>query len=397
MSAYIISSTADAKYTSDDKKLSSDMPVSTVAVTEIAPLAPADDAPLDFTVSEADEVIESIENAEVAENTEITEIPENTEKSASAENSENDENANDEIDAADPDTEDGGIVASWYIAVNDVPVARASSSDDLSAVLDRIKAENTPSGAVFSSFVQDVSVAYGYVSSELPCGTDECYALLCRDGAMALQVISTETVLTSTSVPFSVIYEENPDLYLFQTGTIKYKGKCGVIEKHTDNTYNNGVLTASSSAERLTVHPAAQIEYKGTKNYTYTSTGEYIWPVNGRITSYFGYRNVTVGNTYHKGIDIGGDYGTVIRAADSGTVTYAAWKRGYGYLVEILHDNGNVTRYAHCSGFLTCEGARVYQGQPIAKMGSTGVSTGVHLHFEIRLNDEPVDPLPFLP
>jgi murein DD-endopeptidase MepM/ murein hydrolase activator NlpD len=116
------------------------------------------------------------------------------------------------------------------------------------------------------------------------------------------------------------------------------------------------------------------------------------------ITSHFGYREVSVGSTYHRGIDIGADGGSPIAAARSGQVTYAGYNDGgYGYLVIVDHGDGASTYYAHCSELLVSEGDTVSQGQTIALVGSTGVSTGDHCHFEIRLSDEPVDPLDYLP
>lgn len=94
----------------------------------------------------------------------------------------------------------------------------------------------------------------------------------------------------------------------------------------------------------------------------------------------------------HYGIDIAAPAGTAIKAADGGKVTYAGWKGSYGYLVEIDHENGYVTRYAHCSKIEVKVGSRVYKGQIIARVGSTGRSTGSHLHFEVLKNGVHVNP-----
>lgn len=99
----------------------------------------------------------------------------------------------------------------------------------------------------------------------------------------------------------------------------------------------------------------------------------------------------------HKGIDISGSYGAPIYAADGGTVTYSGWMSGYGYLVIITHNNGYTTYYGHNSKLLVSNGTKVYKGQQIAKMGSTGRSTGNHCHFEIRYNGSTVNPLNYLP
>lgn len=98
-----------------------------------------------------------------------------------------------------------------------------------------------------------------------------------------------------------------------------------------------------------------------------------------------------------KGGDIAGDYGTPISATAAGTVTKAGWVGGYGYLVEVRHADGIVTRYGHNSAVLVYEGQHVDQGSMIALMGSTGNSTGPHCHYEVRIHGEAVDPMYFLP
>jgi murein DD-endopeptidase MepM/ murein hydrolase activator NlpD len=128
------------------------------------------------------------------------------------------------------------------------------------------------------------------------------------------------------------------------------------------------------------------------------SETEYIWPVKGTVTSLFGNRQVSVGSSNHKGLDIAAETGSVISAARDGQVVYAQYNSGgYGYLVILQHSDGVSTYYAHCSSLLVSQGEYVTRGQSIALVGSTGISTGSHCHFEIRLDDESVDPLPLLP
>lgn len=120
------------------------------------------------------------------------------------------------------------------------------------------------------------------------------------------------------------------------------------------------------------------------------------WPVEGRITR--GFRPAAGGKRGHKGLDIAAPHGTEIRAAAPGRVRYTGnGISGYGNLVILDHRGGVSTRYAHCSKILVKRGQRVRAGQVIARVGSTGRSTGPHLHFEVRLNDKPLDPLPLLP
>ena len=127
-------------------------------------------------------------------------------------------------------------------------------------------------------------------------------------------------------------------------------------------------------------------------------SGVFIWPVNGVITSPFGYRNHPIfGRTIlHSGIDIGVDEGTPVHAADGGVVVEADWIGGYGNAVIIDHGNGLSTLYGHNSSLAVSAGQTVSQGQVIAYAGSTGNSTGPHVHFEVRANGDPVDPNGYL-
>ena len=121
------------------------------------------------------------------------------------------------------------------------------------------------------------------------------------------------------------------------------------------------------------------------------SSSGFIWPVSGPITSGFGPR----WGSFHEGIDIGAACGTPIRAAASGTIIYAGWMDGYGNIVIIDHGGGLATAYGHQSAIYMSGGA-VSQGQVVGAVGSTGHSTGCHLHFEVRVNGSPVDPLGYL-
>jgi murein DD-endopeptidase MepM/ murein hydrolase activator NlpD len=121
------------------------------------------------------------------------------------------------------------------------------------------------------------------------------------------------------------------------------------------------------------------------------SASGFIWPVSGPVTSGFGWRWGRI----HEGIDIGAACGTPIRAAASGTIVYAGWMDGYGNIVIIDHGGGIGTAYGHQSAIYV-GGGSVSQGQTIGAVGSTGHSTGCHLHFEVRVNGTPVDPLGYL-
>lgn len=115
-------------------------------------------------------------------------------------------------------------------------------------------------------------------------------------------------------------------------------------------------------------------------------------------SSSYGYRRDPFNNqaAFHAGMDFPGRHGEPILAAAAGKVSFAGQRTGYGNVVEVTHGNGLMTRYAHLSGFDTRVGKQVARGEQIARMGSTGRSTGDHLHFEVRVKGEPVNPRPFL-
>lgn len=129
--------------------------------------------------------------------------------------------------------------------------------------------------------------------------------------------------------------------------------------------------------------------------------GAYLqWPVpsSHRMTSFYGWRSDPFGHGagFHTGLDIAAPMGTQIVSAESGVVVHVGWRGGYGNLVKIQHDNGAMTYYGHLSGYNCSVGQRVKRGQLIAYMGSTGYSTGSHLHFEVRFNGQHTDPLNYL-
>ena len=129
-----------------------------------------------------------------------------------------------------------------------------------------------------------------------------------------------------------------------------------------------------------------------------TGTGDLAYPVSGPITSPFGWRihPILRYRKFHTGLDFGVGYGTPIRASDGGTVIYATWMGGYGNVIIVDHGNGLSTLYAHQSSLAMGTGAHVSRGQTVGYVGSTGFSTGPHLHFEVRVNGNPVDPMGYL-
>ena len=127
-------------------------------------------------------------------------------------------------------------------------------------------------------------------------------------------------------------------------------------------------------------------------------SGALAWPLKGRITSRFGYRRHPFwgGRHFHTGLDIANKYGSPVKAADSGEVIFSGWWDGYGKAVVVDHGRMTTTVYAHLSRIYKQVGAVVAKGQILGLAGSTGYSTGPHLHFEVRKNGKPVNPVKFL-
>lgn len=154
---------------------------------------------------------------------------------------------------------------------------------------------------------------------------------------------------------------------------------------------------ALDELERLSKSMESQIRDIQNKNRGngIVGTGQMIWPVSGRVTSYFGYRMhpILKKRKYHSGIDIAAPSGTPIIAADTGEIIFCGSNGGYGKMITIDHGNGISTVYAHCSALLVELNQKVEKGQRIALVGSTGLSTGPHCHFEVRKNGVPFDPM----
>jgi murein DD-endopeptidase MepM/ murein hydrolase activator NlpD len=150
-------------------------------------------------------------------------------------------------------------------------------------------------------------------------------------------------------------------------------------------------LQAASAALTVRIQAAQANRQAGSPSSTPSSAG-LIWPVNGPVTSPFGWR----WGRMHQGIDIGVGMGTPIRAAASGTIIYCGWESGYGNLTVIDNGGNLATAYGHQSSIAVACGQQVSQGDVIGYVGCTGHCTGPHLHFEVRINGSPVDPMGYL-
>lgn len=215
--------------------------------------------------------------------------------------------------------------------------------------------------------------------------------------AQAVPLLTVQTVEVATYsdiIPYDTNYEDSAGLYKGEQST-KVKGVNGEREVTARIIRDNGIEVDRVELSSVVIKEASPaVVLRGTKDLPpLQGTGKLKAPVSGyRITSKFGMR----GGSMHTGVDMACKYGTDIHAADGGTVTFAGYKGSYGYLIIINHGGGMETYYAHCSTMLVKKGDKVYQGQHIANVGTTGRSTGPHVHFEVRINGTPKNPLNYL-
>lgn len=233
-----------------------------------------------------------------------------------------------------------------------------------------------------------------------------------------LNVEYTEVTSKESEIPFETITQEDDTLLLGES-IILTNGEKGVLKTVTEVKYLNGVEVSSITKEPQTIRePISQVVAVGTAEPITTTNievtqedvavinnnvvdnsielgvGEFISPIEvglGYISDRF------ISNRNHKGLDIASPYGTPIRASAEGVVISAGWNNGgYGYFVMLDHGNGYTTLYAHMSEVLVSEGECVSVGETIGRVGSTGNSTGNHLHFEVRHNNVCVNPEDYL-
>lgn len=208
-----------------------------------------------------------------------------------------------------------------------------------------------------------------------------------------ITVRTVEYVEYTEDVDFETEYNDTDSLYegdrkITQQGALGEREITGYIIRE-----NGRQVDMEIEEEKILSEPVTRIVARGTaKRPTTVATGSFNSPTRGRLTSGFGTR----WGTMHNGIDVAGPTGTPINAADAGRVEFAGYRGSYGNLVIINHENGYQTYYAHLNAINVSRGERVFKGARIGSMGSTGRSTGPHLHFEVRRNGQPINPLNFV-
>ena len=347
----------------------------------------------------------------------------------------------------------GEVMKTSVLTVNGQMVGAADDDDALRGMLDSIKAPYINENTVSADFVQPLSVTREYTAtsslreiSELEAiltsnsleqvdysvkAGDTFSAIANRHGmtvdelealnpgidinelwvdqtltiSQAVPFLSVKTVDNVTyegTVPFQV--EEVTDDTIYQGYTkVRVPGVEGTATYNADVTYVNGVEQERViNSTEVHSQPVTQVVAVGTKPRPKTmATGSFVWPLRGKITSKYGSRYIFGSYSFHSGLDIAAPYGSSIVAADGGKVVFAGTGSGstwsYGNYVVIDHENGLQTIYAHCSSLNVKTGDRVFQGQTIARVGSTGRATGNHCHFQVKQYGTTVSPYNYLP
>ncbi len=305
----------------------------------------------------------------------------------------------------------------YVLTVDGVAAGACESEREIAEALARTKARYTTEHTRSICLVSTVDISLDYLPADTellsadaltevllqPAEARETAVLAPLDeGAEAppaplLLVETVEEVSYTQAIPAPVQEQETNTLILGQTATLA-EGTEGQQARTDQVTYRCGVEVdrETLSAQTLT-EPTPTIVGVGTAQGVDAAQGRFAWPTTGQITSPFGPRCLFGATGFHTGADIANAAGTPLSAAASGTVSFSGVKGSYGNLVKVDHGNGFVTYYAHCSQLLARQGDWVEQGQTIALMGSTGRSTGPHCHFEIRWQNDPIDPLLCLP
>ncbi len=342
------------------------------------------------------------------------------------------------------------VFRGYTLTVDGTFIGAAADRATLDALLDEVKAGYVTENTVSAEFVETVRMTSDYLPASINQDHDNMFAALTANtnGETSYEVVKGDTfmaIANANGMTMAELEELNPGvdvnrLYIGQLLTVKeeipflsvrtvdnetyeepiecpveerptdslYQGESQVIEAgvpgvalvNADVTYLNGKEEEREVLSTQTVtEPTTRIIAVGTKvRPSWYPTGSFIWPTTShRINSRFGWRSIFGSYSYHGGIDIAASYGQNVVAADGGTVIYSGWMGGYGNLVIIDHGNGMHSYYGHNSSLKVSVGQHVHQGQTVAGAGSTGRSTGVHCHFEVRINGTRVNPLAYLP
>jgi hypothetical protein len=281
------------------------------------------------------------------------------------------------------------------LLIDGQPVGASWSPSDIHAVLREYLSRYSSDGQV--SFVQDVSIQSQLAPVSLLRTPDEMLYTLTRPeraGKPLLSVQVDEQDSEMRTVPYDIEYVDDPTLWLGETKILQHGVDGEALVMMTLTSIDGRAPEVDVTGSIPVIEPVTEVVAVGTR--TRDSTGTFIRPHNGQITSRFGMRTLYGKREMHYGVDFRGPRGDPILSSDGGTVIFAGTRPGYGLSIIIDHHNGYKTVYGHCSKLHVKEGDKVGQGEHIANIGSTGRSTGNHLHFEVQVNGVPKNPLDFV-
>ena len=303
-------------------------------------------------------------------------------------------NTTDEVVAAIVKNNDD-IIKAQALVVNGEMILCVEGNVISGLLKDRLNAYNVEGAENTSEFVETVETQNGYFLKEDAVKLKKAQEII---NGLAVKTVSVAT--NRVEVPFETQnVKDNTQVRGYSKVTTK--GENGITEKTEETVRINGEVTETRVlSSKVIKEQVTQVVTVGTAN-NYTSatasaqakSAGFICPISAgkyRVSAYYG------DGRNHKAIDLAADRGTPIFAVAAGTVTYAGWDGDYGYNVVIQHANGIKTRYAHANALCVSTGATVAQGDMIATVGSTGWSTGNHLHFEVIVNGTRVNPGPYI-
>lgn len=284
-----------------------------------------------------------------------------------------------------------------------VPVAYLCSKDGVRSAVTRTQEEEIEYVVKNNDTMWDIATRYGMSVDEImeinPQMTDlirEGDVLKLNESEPLLQVKVSYTETVEKSIPYEneTVNDNNLRKGLTQVVVQGVDGKKKVTQEVV---LVNGKQVAVNVKKEDILQQAVTGKVKvGTKVISGVGTGSFTRPAYGTITARYGSGGSRWSSGRHTGLDIAAPTGTSITAADTGKVSFAGWKGSYGYTVIINHGNGYETYYAHCSKLLVRAGEKVSKGDLIARVGSTGNSTGAHCHFEVRYNGVTKNPENYL-
>ncbi|MBR5429724.1 MAG: peptidoglycan DD-metalloendopeptidase family protein [Firmicutes bacterium] len=285
--------------------------------------------------------------------------------------------------------------------IEDQPVCYLASADDA------IQAVNLVKGQYGSTDEDGVSAVYSeqqisFIETKAPLSdvlsAEDAADLLQggEDGAPLMDVVVERTSKQVEVLPYSTIKEDD-DTMARGDEKVVTAGVDGTQEVSYLQVERNGEVISQEAVGSEVLTPAVdEVIHVGTQlMYDGHLVGELQWPLldhQGIVSSWFGWRDLG----WHSGLDVANAIYTPIVAAEAGTVTFASMQGGYGNLIIIDHGDGLTTYYAHCDQFYVSVGDTVSRGQVIANIGMTGHTTGPHVHFEVRIDDNAVNPAPYI-